>query len=75
MGVSRGSVINAEKGQITLENLIALLRALNVADPLNAIFPEQPISPIQLAKLEGHKRQRASGVISTVVGVNEESPW
>ena len=59
-GVSRKVVINAEAGQVTLENLIAILMTLDLVENLNLFLPDQLISPIQLWKLRGKIRQRAS---------------
>lgn len=58
-GVSRNIVLSAEKGKVQLENLVAILQALNLTDQLDQFLPPQPISPIQLAKLQGKQRQRA----------------
>lgn len=71
-GISRRAVINAEKGKATLEVFIAIMIALNLTEQLNLFLPPQPISPIQLAKLQGEKRQRASG--RTTNFVKEETP-
>ena len=60
-GVSRKTVLNAEKGKVQLSSLVAIMIALGLEDNFNSFLPEQPISPIQLAKLQGHRRQRASG--------------
>ncbi len=60
-GVSRKIVLNAEKGQAQLENFIALLVALDLTDQLKNFLPPQPISPLQLRKLQGKQRIRASG--------------
>jgi DNA-binding XRE family transcriptional regulator len=60
-GVSRKAVINAEKGQVKLEVLIAILKALDLTNNIDSLIPEQPISPLQLAKLSGKKRHRSSG--------------
>lgn len=59
--VSRRTVLNAEKGDVRLTDLIAILQALNLVDQLNLFLPEMPFSPIQLLKLRGKTRQRASG--------------
>ena len=59
--ISRKSVVNAEKGNVKLENLVAIMMVLNLSDHLDQLIPKQEISPIQLSKLEGRKRQRASG--------------
>lgn len=74
IGVSRRTVINAEKGQATLETFVAILQVLGLVEQLNLFLPEQPISPIQLAKLQGEKRQRASGS-RLVSEVEESSEW
>lgn len=60
-GVSRKIVLSAEKGQAQLENFAALLLALGLAEQLNNFIPKPQISPIQLQKLQGKKRERASG--------------
>lgn len=60
-GLSRRTVLNAERGKVQLENLVAILAAMDMADQLNMFLPKQEISPIQLAKLKGQQRQRASG--------------
>ena len=59
-GLSRRTVLNAEKGQVQLENLVAILAAMGMVNQLNMFLPVQEISPIQLAKLKGQQRQRAS---------------
>ena len=60
-GISRKAVLNAEKGKVQLEVVIAIMHALNLTETLNMFLPKQEISPIQLSKLQGKKRQRASG--------------
>ncbi|MCF6234966.1 MAG: helix-turn-helix domain-containing protein [Gammaproteobacteria bacterium] len=60
-GVSRKVVLNAEKGKVQLESLVAIMVALNLTEQLGRLLPKQDISPIQLSKLHGKKRQRASG--------------
>lgn len=60
-GLSRKAVLNAEKGKAQLEVLIAILQALELTAQLDNFLPPQPPSPIQLAKLQGKQRQRASG--------------
>lgn len=59
-GLNRRTIINAEKGKVQLENLIAILAAMDMANQLNVFLPVQEISPIQLSKLKGKQRQRAS---------------
>lgn len=60
-GVSRKTVLNAEKGKTQLEALVAILQALDLTAQLDQFLPPQPPSPLQLAKLQGKQRQRASG--------------
>ena len=59
-GVSRRTVMKAEQGNATLEEFIAILDALNMTNQLDNFLPVQTISPIQLLKLQGKTRQRAS---------------
>ncbi len=61
-GVNRSTISQIENGEaITLLSLIQILRALDLLRVLDAFKIEQQISPIELAKLEQQKRQRASG--------------
>lgn len=78
IGVSRRTVINAEKGQVTLENLVAILQVLGLVSQLDSFLPAQPLSPVQLMKLQGTRRQRASGQgedEETGEGIKEEPAW
>jgi len=76
-GLNRNTVVNAEKGKsCTLGTLIALLRGLKLLDQLDLLMPPQPISPIQLAKLNGKKRRRATGKRKKNDQVAEDQgPW
>ena len=60
VGISRKAVLNAEKGQAQLAVFIAIMAALNLTGQLDLFLPRQPVSPLQLAKLQGKQRQRAS---------------
>ncbi|MDZ7871054.1 MAG: helix-turn-helix domain-containing protein [Rheinheimera sp.] len=60
VGVTRKTIINAEKGKATLEIFVAMLLALQLTQQLELFLPRQQISPLQLAKLQGKQRQRAS---------------
>ena len=71
-GVSRKAVLNAEKGKAQLEVLVAILQALDLTTQLDNFLPPQPPSPIQLAKLQGRQRQRASGQRGKNTGDDEE---
>lgn len=60
-GVSLRTLQNFERGKPgTLAALVAVLRALERLDALDSFLPEPGLSPLQLAKLKGHQRQRAS---------------
>ncbi|MCI2283780.1 helix-turn-helix domain-containing protein [Colwellia sp. MSW7] len=65
-GISIKAVTNSEKGKSTLESFIAILIALNLTEQLNAFIPKQEISPIQLAKLQGKQRKRATAEHKTM---------
>jgi putative transcriptional regulator len=50
-----------EAGRGKLSSLIAVLRELDGLDALDLFIREEQISPLQLAKQQGKKRQRATG--------------
>ncbi len=65
-GVARGTVVKIEQGSPSgLLTFIQLLRVLNALEELEMFLPDKGISPIELAKLRGRERQRASGHRST----------
>jgi transcriptional regulator with XRE-family HTH domain len=55
--VSHASIARFEtgKGNISLVNLLLILKALEMADELKIIFKEKEISPTQLAKAKTKK--------------------
>ncbi|KAE9625337.1 helix-turn-helix domain-containing protein [Aeromonas veronii] len=59
-GVSRKAVLNAEKGNAHLEVFVNIMVALDVAGQLDSFLPKQIISPLQLSKMQGKIRKRAS---------------
>ena len=59
--LSYGTIQLLESGRGSLSTLIAVLRELNVLDGLDDFIPPITISPLQLARMQGRKRQRASG--------------
>lgn len=73
-GLNRRTILNAEKGKVQLENFVAILVSLGMADQLNLFLPVQEISPIQLAKLKGKKRQRASRSKNRKARIKEDKP-
>lgn len=59
-GISRYTVKNLEQGGGSVQDLMALLIALENTSQLDNLIPPQQISPIQLLKLRGRMRKRAS---------------
>ena len=55
------AIKSVESGKGKLLTIIAVLRELNALDGLDSFIPEPAISPLQLARQQGKKRQRASG--------------
>lgn len=73
--VTRKAVLNAEKGQVSLEVFVAIMNALNLLDQLDLFLPEQLISPLQLAKLLGKRRERASPSSAIKDNNEDEFSW
>jgi len=59
--LSLNSIKSLEAGRGKLSTLIAVLRELGALDHLDSFIPEISISPMQLAKMQGRVRKRASG--------------
>lgn len=59
--LSLNVIKSLESGRGKLSSLIAVLRELGALDHLDSFIPETSISPIQLAKMQGKLRERASG--------------
>lgn len=72
LGLSRKTILNAEKGQSTLVVFIAIMVELEIDNQLDLFLPHQLLSPKQLYLLQGKVRQRASGNSSNNVPDNEE---
>lgn len=61
-GVSLNTVRNAEDGQnVSFDTLVNLLRALNMLPRLEYLLEDDGPSPVDLARRDGLRRQRASG--------------
>lgn len=59
-GISRRTITRLENGEgISVETLIRIMRALNLADRLEALLPDPNIRPIDRVRLKGKQRQRA----------------
>ena len=64
-GLTRVTVTRVEKGTpASVLTLIQILRALDAIDELDAFLPDPGISPLELARMKGRERQRASGLRS-----------
>ncbi|MFQ5634790.1 MAG: helix-turn-helix domain-containing protein [Gammaproteobacteria bacterium] len=55
------AIKSLEAGRTRLQTAVAVLRELGRLDELDHFVPPPGISPMQLAKLGGKKRERASG--------------
>lgn len=61
-GLSRSAISEMENNGLgTMNSFIQILRCLDKTEILNHFITEAAISPIQIAKLYGKTRQRASG--------------
>jgi transcriptional regulator with XRE-family HTH domain len=74
-GLSRQAVVNAEAGKAQLQNFVALLCALQLAEQLNNFLPEPPLSPIQLARLQGRQRKHATGKTGSRPSPQKDLGW
>ena len=77
-GLSRKTVQNAEAGKNpSIETVIRMLRGLNLLHQFDAFLPDPGLSPLQLAKLKGKTRQRASGSRSgtSTTGATKDDDW
>jgi len=60
-GVNRTTISEIERGNpFGVLTLIQVLRALRSLESMDAFLPDPGISPLQLAKMRGKERQRAS---------------
>lgn len=72
-GVHVQTIKKFELGQSSnLKTFIQILRALGELNALDRLIPETEVSPIELLKLKGKERERASGKGRED---NEESEW
>lgn len=70
-GINRWTISQIENGEaITMISLIQIMRALNILHLLEIFSIKQEISPIELAKQEQQKRQRARNNDNT-----KQSDW
>ncbi|MFT5706367.1 MAG: putative transcriptional regulator [Oceanospirillaceae bacterium] len=74
-GISLKAVTNSEKGTSTLESMIAILIALGITEQLNFFIPKQEISPVQLIKLQGKERKRATSSTKNKSQSKDSPTW
>lgn len=73
-GISRRTLVGVERGEpFTIDTMLSILRALNRLEQIDLFLPEPEISPIQLSKLKGKKRQKASSTFTYPKISN--TPW
>lgn len=71
-GLHQPMISRIERGHdFTMETLLAVLRALNRLDNLNAFIPTPPVSPLDLARRRGADRQR----VRTTKDAQPEPTW
>jgi len=73
--ISLNTVKSLESGKGKLSTLVAVLRELDALDQLDNLIPEPGISPLEIAKLQGRQRQRASKKPSKTVAPESEDRW
>jgi transcriptional regulator with XRE-family HTH domain len=74
-GVNRMTVVNLEQGKAAaLLTLVQVLRALGSLDGFESFLPELGPSPLQVAKMKGKERSRASSS-NVQPWDNEDSSW
>lgn len=60
-GLNRTTIGEAERGApFGVLTLVQILRALNALEEVDSFLPDPGVSPLQLAKMKGKKRRRAS---------------
>lgn len=73
--LSLNSIKSIESGRGKLSTLIAVLRELEALDQLDNFIPEVSISPLQLARMHGRVRKRASGKQHSKPQTKDNSEW
>jgi len=66
-GISRQTLINLLHGKGTMVNLVAVLRAIGELERVASLIQQVQPSPLQVIKMAGTKRMRATGVRSAAM--------
>lgn len=75
-GVSLSTLNRMESGSSSqINNLVRVLRALNLLENIGLLIPEPATSPIQQAKLAGKTRQRARPVTPASDDKDQGTAW
>lgn len=76
IGITRLSYRKLEEGEVKLVNFIAALRALGQVSRLEELIPESIFSPLELLKLKGKARKRASkAAIANKLEQSDDLDW
>ncbi|HEY5674867.1 MAG TPA: helix-turn-helix transcriptional regulator [Malonomonas sp.] len=78
VGVTEKTYRRLVDGGGKFETLIAVLRVLGQLELLDRFIPQSTFSPLQLSKLKGKERQRASGkrgAAAAVAEAKQELDW
>jgi transcriptional regulator with XRE-family HTH domain len=75
-GLTRTTIGEFERGaSSSMLTLIRILRVLDALEELDSFLPDAGLSPLQLAKLQGKQRQRASRKKSSDEPDREDPQW
>jgi transcriptional regulator with XRE-family HTH domain len=72
--LSLNPIKSLEQGQAKLSTIVAVMRVLGSLGALDSFISEAPVSPLQIAKMHGKKRQRGSGR-RVAQASQEQSKW
>lgn len=73
VGLSRVTYAKLEAGEAKLVNLVAVLRVFDQLALLDNAIPESVFSPLEQLKLQGKRRQRATGTRGRQSDVGHDS--
>ena len=72
LGITTKTYRNLKEGKAKFVLMIGVLRILNRLELVDRFIPETPFSPMELMKLKGKQRQRASKPKITVKSQSEQ---